>query len=64
MKIPTAYDFPRGQTPVTDPSGEDIDVEEEALQADEAEPGFEIVEGDKIDTEVKKELPRIDNMPK
>ena len=46
---------------MTDPSGEDIDVEEEALQADEAEPGFEIVEGDKIDTEVKKELPRIDN---
>ena len=36
-------------------------MEEEALQADEAEPGFEIVEGDKIDTEVKKELPRIDN---
>ena len=56
-----ARTFPRGQTPVTDPSGEDIDVEEEALQADEAEPGFEIVEGDKIDTEVKKELPRIDN---
>ncbi len=52
----------RGQTPLTDPAEEEALSEETPEgEATEVEPGFEIVEGDKIDTEVKKELPRIDN---
>ena len=50
-EVPVKVSQLRGQTPYTDPSEEETGEE----------PVFEIVEGDKIDTEVRKELPRIDN---